>query len=90
MRKNEMAYIFAVTTMVLVISALSLHRFSELERSWQDAAPAKSIGRPRTINSQQIRFLMNQGKLSDKDAKFYTTSPEIERPQPALQHNKTP
>lgn len=88
MRKNEIAYLFLVTTMVLAIFALSLHRFSEIKGSSHEGPATKSMGRPRNINSEQMRILINQGRLSNKDAKFSTADPAMERPQQAMPSKK--
>ena len=88
MKRIETAYLLAVGTMLLVIFILSLHRYSELQGLWHESTTATSIGKPRTVNAEQIRLLMNQGKLSDQEAKFYTTSPALEEQPPALPNKK--
>ncbi|MBU1565959.1 MAG: hypothetical protein KJ630_10065 [Proteobacteria bacterium] len=88
MRKIEAAYLVAVGTMALVIFTLSLHRCNELRGLWQDSTTSASIGKPRTVNVEEIRLLMKQGKLSDKEAKFYTSSPALEEQLPVLPSKK--
>jgi hypothetical protein len=78
MQRTETAFLVAVATMLLLIFILSLHRCSELKGLWHESVTSASIGKPRTVNVEQILLLKNQGKLSDKEAKFFTTSPAIE------------
>ncbi|GEM_PF-2753986 len=88
MKRIETAYLVAVATMILMVFILSLHRCSELKGLWHESTTAISIGKPRAVNVEQIHLLMNQGKLSDKEAKFYTTSPVLEELPPALPNKK--
>jgi hypothetical protein len=73
MKKIETAYLFAVATMLLVVVILSLHRCSQLKGLWPASIETASMGKPRLVNVEMINLLMHQGKLSDKEAKFYTT-----------------
>jgi hypothetical protein len=88
MKRIESVYLVAVATMLLMVVILSLHRCSELKGLWLESTTAASIGKPRTVNVEQIRLLMNQGKLSDKEAGFYTTSPALKEPTPATPSKK--
>ncbi len=84
MKKIETAFILAVTTMVMMVFILSLNRCSKLQGLWHESSTAASIGKPRTVDVEQIRLLMNQGKLSDQEANFYTTAPVLEELPPAF------
>lgn len=84
MKRIERAYLVAVATIVVMFFTLSLHRCSELKGLWYDSPTTASIGKPRAVNVEQIRLLMTRGKLSDKEAKFYTASPALEGLPPAL------
>ena len=88
MKRIETAYLVAVATMLLMVFALSLHRGIKLKGLWHESTTAATIGKPRAINVEQIRLLINQGKLSDKEARFYTTSPALEELPPALPNKK--
>ncbi len=88
MKKIEMAYLLAVGTLLLVIFTLSLARYSELAGVWHESPATASMGKPRTVNVEQLRLLLKQGKLADQEAKFYTTSPTIEEQPPALPNKK--
>lgn len=83
-----MAYLLAVGILLLTIVSLSLARYSELAGLWREAKTPATMGKPRTVNVEQIRLLMNQGKLADQEAKFYTTSPTIEEQPPILPNKK--
>ena len=88
MQRTETAFLVAVATMLLLIFTLSLHRCSGLKGLWHESTTAESIGKPRAVNVEQIHLLMNQGKLSNKEARFYTTSPAPEEPPPTLPNKK--
>lgn len=88
MKRIETAYLIAVATMLLIVFTLSLHRGSELKNLWHESTTAATIGKPRAINVEQIHLLMNQGKLSDKEARFYPPSPALEEPPPSLPSKK--
>jgi hypothetical protein len=62
----------AVATAIF-ISAVSIKRFLELVPMGQDfsAISASSGGKPRDIDIQRVRTMIEQNKLSDKEAEFY-------------------
>jgi hypothetical protein len=88
MKRIETAYLMAVGTLLLVIFTLSLHRCSELIRVWHESTTAASIGKPRTVNVEQIRLLINQSKPPNQEAKFYTTAPAIDELPPTIPSKK--
>jgi len=75
MKKAETVYCIAVATLFVLITALSLQRYSNLTGGVLINAAVASIGKPRAVNVEQIRQLIDQGKLAEKEAVFYTTSP---------------
>lgn len=70
-----MAFLFSVFVVALMIAGLSFHRYWELEGRQPPTSVVSSMGKPRTVDMEKIRLLMKQGILSDKEARFYTTSP---------------
>jgi len=59
--------------MAIFISAVSINRFLEVIPVDQDyfAVLAPSGGQPRNVDIQRVRTMIEQKKLSDKEAEFY-------------------
>jgi polyferredoxin len=57
----------------IFISAVSINRFLEVIPAGQDysAVLAPSGGQPRNVDIQRVRTMIEQKKLSDKEAEFY-------------------
>ena len=75
MKTVEIAYCLAVATCLVLITALSLQRYSQLTGGMSIDSATISIGKARAVNVEQFRQLLQQGKLAEKEAVFYTTSP---------------
>ena len=88
MRRIEVAYLVSVATMMLVIVVLSLHRYDEIAGLRHEPAVSASAGKPRTIDTNQIRLQIKQGKLSGQEARFYTPSPATEGKMAGLPDEK--
>ena len=78
MKKVETVYCIAVATLFVLITALSLQRYNELTGILSTGFSVTSVGKPRTVNVEQFRQLIDQGKLAEKEAVFYTTSPVLD------------
>ena len=66
-------FLAAVVIIAAIISAVSVNRLMEVVPLAAQAAP-KSIsaaGQPRDVDQQKIRTMIEQKKLSDKEADFY-------------------
>ena len=75
MKTVEIAYCLAVAALLVLITALSLQRYNELTGGMSIDSATASIGKARAVNVEQFRQLLQQGKLAEKEAVFYTSSP---------------
>jgi len=65
--------VFAVLAVAVFVSGLSAKRFLEAIPSTQDYAALVSVsgGKPRDVDIKRLRALIDQKKLSDREAEFY-------------------
>jgi predicted membrane-bound spermidine synthase/Na+-translocating ferredoxin:NAD+ oxidoreductase RnfG subunit len=65
--------LFSVLCLLFFVSAVSLSRFMQVVPMGSDysAALAPSGGQPRDVDMQRIRTLLEQKRLSDREAEFY-------------------
>jgi len=65
--------LFSVLCLLFFVSAVSLRRFMQVVPMGRDysAALTPSGGQPRDVDMQRIRTLIEQKRLSDKEAEFY-------------------
>jgi hypothetical protein len=90
MKRNEAAFLASVFALALIIAGLSLFRFLELRAMHGETSMAMSSGKPRIVEVEKIRRLIRQGYLSEKEARFYRTSPVATCEQEGLDHPKVP
>jgi len=67
------AFMTYVLIVALLVSAVSVNRFREVIPTGisQPVVSASGTGRPRNVNLKRIQTMIQQGKLSDKEAEFY-------------------
>jgi hypothetical protein len=73
-QKKEIAEVFAacVIIMALFISVVSADRFLKVIPTGSEVAAASvSGGQPRDVDMQRVRTMIQQKRLSDKEAEFY-------------------
>jgi len=65
--------VVAVLVVAVLVSAVSVSRFMQVLPAGlqHPTASAASGGEPRDVDLEQIRTMIRQGKLSDKEAEFY-------------------
>ena len=67
-------FVIAVLTVGILVVGVTLSRFTRVMPTMADS-PTGSVatgGQPRDVDAQRIRALITQGRLSDKEAEFYT------------------
>jgi spermidine synthase len=66
-------FLAAVVVIAAIISAVSVNRLMEVVPLAAQAAPksVSAAGEPRDVDQQRIRTMIEQKKLSDKEADFY-------------------
>jgi hypothetical protein len=67
------SFLVAVVIVAAIISAVSVNRLMQVIPLTTQSAPASvsAGGQPRNVDQQRIRTLIEQKKLSDKEAQFY-------------------
>jgi len=74
-RRDETAFLVSVLSVALLIAGVSVHRCGDLLLRTGAPVAAGASGTPREVDLGQIRRLIRQGALSDREALFYTVSP---------------
>jgi Na+-translocating ferredoxin:NAD+ oxidoreductase RnfG subunit len=66
-------FVVGVLTVAVLVSGVSVRRFLEVIPAGfeQPAVSAASGGEPRDVDMQRIETMIQQGRLSDKEAEFY-------------------
>ena len=66
-------FVAGVVVVAALVSAVSVNRFLQVIPAGlsQPVVSASGAGQPRDVDSQRIRTMMQQKKLSDKEAEFY-------------------
>ncbi|MFA5251675.1 MAG: 4Fe-4S binding protein, partial [Phycisphaerae bacterium] len=70
-------YLVAIVVVVgIFVSAVSVNRFREILPAGisQPVISTSGAGQPRDVDLQRVRKMIQQGKLSDKEAEFYKKS----------------
>jgi len=75
-KRNETAFLISVLAAALLVAGLSVHRCGERLLATGEPAAAGAGGQPRDVDLAEIRRLIREGALSDREALFYTVSPE--------------
>jgi hypothetical protein len=67
------AFMTYVLIVGIFVSAVSVNRFLQVIPAGisQPVVSASGTGQPRDVDLQRIRTMIQQGKLSDKEAEFY-------------------
>jgi spermidine synthase len=65
-------FVVSVLVVAIFISAISVNRFLEVVPVSLESAPlVSSAGQPRDIDLQRVRSMIEQKRLSDREAQFY-------------------
>jgi hypothetical protein len=76
MNKRNTLYLIAAAVFALVFCMLALERLpGETGEAAQPADHPANTGAPRNIDEKRIRRLIEEGRLSDREALFYTPLP---------------
>lgn len=75
-------YLVTITVVVgIFVSAVSVNRFLDVLPTGisQSVISTSGAGRPRDVDLHRVRAMIQQGKLSDKEAKFYKKAEDNQR-----------
>jgi hypothetical protein len=72
-QKRPNVFLVLVTIVALIVSVVSLRRFLQVVPTGfgQAAVAMPAAGEPRDVDTEQVRKMIEQNQLSDKEAEYY-------------------